>query len=99
MGDVAELLGISQSNLTERLHSSRAITLDEFMLLYATYGDNFGVNVMRNYGAKMLYMEKIRQLLQLMDELQDLYVEVRDKSEEIFEITGQIEKGMRKINR
>ncbi len=96
--EVANLLGISQSNLTERLNSSRAITIDEFMLLYSTYGDDFGINIMKHYGAKMLYLEKIKMLLRHMDELQDLYVEVRDKSEEIFGIISQIERGMNKIN-
>ena len=98
LGDVANLLGISQSNLTERLNSSRAITIDEFMILYSYFGDNFGIAVMAHYGAKMLYLEKIKDLISHMSELKELYVKVRKKSDYIFEILGEIEIGMSKIN-
>ena len=97
-GEVASLLGISQSNLTERLNSTRAITIDEFMILYGYYGDNFGINVMGHYGAKMLYLEKIKFLIHHMSELKELYADVREKSDVIFNILGEIEKGMKKID-
>ena len=98
LGEVANLLGISQSNLTERLNSTRAITIDEFMILYSHYGDNFGINVMGHYGAKMLYLEKIKFLIHQMAELKDLYAMVRERSDVIFNILEEVEKGMKKIN-
>jgi len=84
LGEVAELLKISQSNLTERLNSKRAITIDEFMILYSHYGDNFGLSVMAHYRAKMLYLEKIGILIDHMSELKLLYSQVRKKSDDIF---------------
>ena len=33
-GEVAKALGMSQSNFSERLRSSRSLSLDEFMVLY-----------------------------------------------------------------
>ena len=97
LGDVANLLGISQSNLTERLNSTRAIPIDEFMILYGHYGDLFGITVMAHYGAKMLYLEKIRALILHMDELKVLYATVREKSDIIFNILDEIERGMNEI--
>jgi len=94
LGEVADLLEISQSNLTERLNSTRAITMDEFIILYSHYGDNFGLTVMSHYGAKMLYLEKIRNLIQHMSELKNLYVKVRERSDDIFALLGEIEMGM-----
>lgn len=97
LGEVANLLEISQSNLTERLNSTRAITMDEFMILYCYYGDNFGLTVMAHYGAKMLYLEKIRNLIQHMSELKILYGKVRERSDDIFALLGEIELGMNKM--
>jgi plasmid maintenance system antidote protein VapI len=97
LGEVAELLDISQSNLTERLNSTRAITIDEFMILYGQYGDNFGLSIMSHYGAKMLYLEKIRILISHMSELKNLYGMVRATSEDIFDLLDEIESGMNEI--
>ena len=97
LGEVAGLLSISQSNLTERLNSTRAITIDEFMILYCNYGDDFGISIMLYYGTKMFYLEKLRMLLKHMNELKGLYEDVRQKSDNIFDILGEIEKGMNKI--
>jgi len=98
LGEVANLLGISQSNLTERLNSPRAITIDEFMILYSHYGDNFGITVITHYRAKMLYLEKIKTLIDHMGELKGMYAMVRAKSEDIFSLLGEIEEGMNRIN-
>jgi hypothetical protein len=98
LGEVANLLHISQSNLTERLNSTRAITIDEFMILYSHYGDNFGLAVMSHYGAQMLYLEKIRNLIGHMGVLKTLYAKVREKSDEIFALLGEIEMGMNKLS-
>ena len=97
LGEVAELLDISQSNLTERLNSTRAITIDEFMILYSHYGDNFGLTIMAHYRAKMLYLEKIRTLIGHMSELKMLYGQVRNKSDDIFALLDEIEFGMKKL--
>jgi hypothetical protein len=98
-GSVAELLGISKSNLTERFNSPRSFTLDEFMLMYARYGDNFGLAVMNHYGAQMLYLGKIRKLIGLMSDLELLFKLVKDKNKDVFEIIGQIEEGIKHIDK
>jgi hypothetical protein len=45
----------------------------------------------------MLYLEKLRILLKHMNELKGLYENVRQKSDDIFDILGEIEKGINKI--
>lgn len=89
--EVAEHLDMSQSNLTERLSSSRSITLDEGFNLYKIYGDSFALAVMKYYNFSVLFLEKIKELIAYYDELQGLYSKVRSKNENVLEILNDIE--------
>jgi transcriptional regulator with XRE-family HTH domain len=92
--DVAQLLNTSQSNLSERLNSKRSITLDEFFTLYGYYGDNFAITVMEHYGSRMLFLEQIKELITITNQLKPIYNEVREKNEKVFQLLGGIEKGI-----
>ena len=94
MKDVSEHLNISQSNLTERLNSKRSITLDEFFILYQVYGDAFAITVMQHYGSRMLFLEKIKRLIEITNELKSTYEDVRNKNEEVFATLYDIKKGI-----
>lgn len=95
--DVALLLSTSQSNLSERLNSKRSITLDEFFILYEHYGDSFAITVMQHYGSRMLFLERIKDLIVITDQLKILYNDVRDKNEQVFGILNDIDKGIHTI--
>lgn len=92
--EVARLLNTSQSNLSERLNSKRSITLDEFFILYTQFGDNFAITVMEHYGSRMLFLERIKDLIAIADQLKTIYNEVREKNEQVFGILDDIEKGI-----
>ena len=96
--EVAEHLGMSQSNLTERLSSSRSITLDESFKLYKLYGDSAAIAVMRHYNSSMVCLEKIKELIAHYDELQDLFSKVRIKNEKVFEILNDIDSEIQSFN-
>jgi transcriptional regulator with XRE-family HTH domain len=88
---VAEHLDMSQSNLTERLSSSRSITLEESFNLYKIYGDSFALAVMKHYNSRMLCLEKIEELIAYYNELQELFSKVESKNEKVLEILNDIE--------
>ena len=92
--EVADQLGMSPSNLTERLNSTRAITLDEFFHLYEIYGDGFAITIMSHYKSRMLFLERIKELIAYNHELQDMYAKVRDMNKEVFRILNDIESGI-----
>lgn len=92
--EVADHLGMSPSNLTERLNSTRAITLDEFFYLYGIYGDGFAITIMGHYKSRMLFLERIKELIAYNHELKDLYAKVKDKNKEVFKILNDIESGI-----
>ena len=92
--EVADHLGMSPSNLTERLNSTRAITLDEFFNLYEIYGDGFAITIMSHYRSRMLFLERIKELIAYNHELQDMYSKVRNMNKEVFRILSDIESGI-----
>lgn len=96
--EVAEHLDMSQSNLTERLGSSRAVTLDEFFNLYEIYGDGFAIAVMHHYKSRMLFLERIKELIAYNHDLQDLYARVRDKNKTVLKILDDIESGIKSFS-
>lgn len=96
--EVSNLLNISQSNLTERLNSTRSITLDEFFTLYEHYGDEFAMIVMKHYGSRMLFLEKIKRLIRITNELKTTYEDVRTKNEEVFSVLKHIEEGIEEFS-
>ena len=87
-------MGMSPSNLTERLNSTRAITLDEFFNLYEIYGDGFAITIMSHYRSRMLFLERIKELIAYNHELQDMYSKVRNMNKEVFRILSDIESGI-----
>ena len=92
--EVATHLNTSPSNLTERLNSSRAFTLDEFFTLYNAYGDGFAMAVMAHYNSRMLFLESIQELIGYYKELRELYSRVRGINDNVFGILNEIEKGI-----
>lgn len=96
--EVADHLGMSPSNLTERLNSTRAITLDEFFYLYGIYGDGFAITIMSHYKSRMLFLERIKELIAYNHELQDLHGKVRDMNKEVFKILNDIESGIQSFS-
>ncbi len=96
--EVADHLGMSPSNLTERLNSTRAITLDEFFNLYEIYGDGFAITIMSHYRSRMLFLERIKELIAYNHELQDMYSKVRNMNKEVFRILSDIESGIQSFS-
>lgn len=96
--EVADHLRMSPSNLTERLNSTRAITLDEFFYLYGIYGDGFAITIMSHYKSRMLFLERIKELIAYNHELQDLHGKVRDMNKEVFKILNDIESGIQSFS-
>ena len=92
--DISDQLNMSQSNLSERLNSNRSITLDEFFILYKNYGDGFAMAVMQHYNSRMLFLERIKQLIKITDDLKGIHEQVKNKNEEVVEILEEIDFGI-----
>ena len=52
------------------------------------------MTVMQHYGSRMLYLERIKDLIAITGQLKGIYQEVRDKNDQVFEILDDIGKGI-----
>ena len=49
---------------------------------------------MRHDGSRMLFLERIKELIKVTDQLKGIYREVQQKNDQIFEILDDIEQGI-----
>ena len=52
------------------------------------------MTVMQHYGSRMLFLERIKELIAVTDQLKNIYNEVAEKNEQVFGILSEIEKGI-----
>ena len=49
---------------------------------------------MQHYGSRMLFLERIKELIKVTDQLKGIYREVQQKNNQVFEILDDIEQGI-----
>ena len=97
--EVACVLGISQSNLTERLQSSRPINSDEWSLLYKRYGGSFAYEFFRYYEVSPLFLDDLKEIVEIHDELNVLYRQVQERNDRLKDLFIMIEKTIEKFGK
>lgn len=96
-GEVAEALGMSQSNFSERLRSTRSLSLDEFMVLYKMCGSSFAGEMMAYYKMPLMFQNELKEITEILMWLKPVYKQVLEKNNRVFEIIEQISNTMGKL--
>lgn len=95
--ELASVLGVSQSNLTERLQSSRPINADEWSLLYKRYGGSFSDEFFRYYEVSPLFLDDLKEIVDIHDELNVLFRQVQEKNKRLKDLFNKIQETIEKF--